>query len=430
MDRGSCPIAAAHRAAPRQELRGSPPRGLRSAEGPAPRVGRRGRRHHGLRHRRRQGQRLVRDPEPLPRFRLGGGGAGHRRRSPEPRLVLQRGSRAPELLRPGQAAFPHPDGRHGHPRGAPCPRALHHGRRWAGHVPLADPDQCPRLPHGDPGGHRAAALHVRTDQSVRCPRPRAPGRARAAAAARGACSPGTQHPARDRLVRADRTGPGRGRARQRGAAWGCRSARRRRRYGILEAMQWLGGLTLVLTLMVAAPVAARAASWGGIEPGVTTLEQVRERYGAPSKETKQKVEGYDTTTWIYEGAKAPVGMTRMTVDLGMLKPDGFKPDLVRVFALEPKPLIFPLQAIIDGWGLPTAAGEQGGFPTMLYEAGLIVVFEREGQFASSMTFIVPQPFQVPSAGATPGAGGAAASPTPRPATPGGTVPGKPPASPS
>src|SRR5262249_9790675 len=161
---------------------------------------------------------------------------------------------------------------------------------------------------------------VRTDQSVGCPRPRAPGRARGAAAARGACSPGTQHPARDRLVRANRASPGRGRARQRRAARGRRSARRRHRYGILVGMRWLGGLALVLTLLVAAPVAARAASWGGIEPGVTTLEQLRERYGAPSKETKEKTEGYDTTTWIYEGAKAPVGMIRMTVDLGMLKP--------------------------------------------------------------------------------------------------------------
>jgi len=182
-------------------------------------------------------------------------------------------------------------------------------------------------------------------------------------------------------------------------------------------MRWLGGLALVLTLTVALPVAALAASWGGIEPGVTTLEQLRERYGAPSTETKQKVEGYDTTTWIYEGAKAPVGMTRMTVDLGMLKPDGFKPDLVRVFVLEPKPTIFPMQAIVDGWGLPNAAGDQGGFPTMLYESGLIVVFEKQGQFATGMTFTVPQPFQPPTAGAAPAPGSApaAASPSAAPA---------------
>ena len=78
---------------------------------------------------------------------------------------------------------------------------------------------------------------------------------------------------------------------------------------------------------------AGAASWGGIVPGDTTLEQVRERYGAPSKETKQKVETYDTTTWIFEGPNAPSGINRMVVDFGLLKPDGFKPNVVRLFVL-------------------------------------------------------------------------------------------------
>ena len=186
-------------------------------------------------------------------------------------------------------------------------------------------------------------------------------------------------------------------------------------------MRCLRVLALILTLAVAAPVATLASSWGGIEPGETTLEQVRERYGAPSKETKQKTEGYDTTTWVYEGAKAPVGMNRMIIDMGMLKPEGFKPELVRVFVLEPRPTIFPMQAIVDGWGLPTAAGDQNGFPTMLYESGLIVVFEKEGQFASSMTFTVPQPFQsATTTGAAPKPGlapqsAAPTGPTPPPA---------------
>lgn len=183
-------------------------------------------------------------------------------------------------------------------------------------------------------------------------------------------------------------------------------------------MRCLRVLALVLALCVAAPVATLASSWGGIDPGETTLEQVRERYGAPSKETKQKTEGYDTTTWVYEGAKAPVGMTRMVIDMGMLKPEGFKPELVRVFVLEPKPTIFPMQAVIDGWGLPTAAGDQNGFPTMLYESGLIVVFEKEGQFASSMTFTVAQPFQsATTTGAAPKPGLAPQSTAPTGTTP-------------
>src|SRR6266478_9990969 len=63
---------------------------------------------------------------------------------------------------------------------------------------------------------------------------------------------------------------------------------------------------------------ARASDWGGITPGVTTLEEVRERYGAPSKESKAKLENYDTTTLTYEGSKAPAGMNRLVVEVGWL----------------------------------------------------------------------------------------------------------------
>src|SRR5262249_17382548 len=151
---------------------------------------------------------------------------------------------------------------------------------------------------------------------------------------------GTQHPARVGLVRPDGAGAG-GRGPQGRCASRSRgSARRRRRCGILVAMRWLRVPALMLALAVAAPGTALASGWGGLEPGETTLEQVRERYGAPSKETKQKTEGYDTTTWVYEGTKAPVGMNRMTIDMGMLKPEGFKPEIVRVFVLEPRPTIF------------------------------------------------------------------------------------------
>jgi hypothetical protein len=167
-------------------------------------------------------------------------------------------------------------------------------------------------------------------------------------------------------------------------------------------------IAAVLGFALALPAAACAASWGGIEPGNTTLEQVRERYGAPSKETKQKVEGYDTTTWIYEGPKAPGGTNRMVVDFGILKPDGYKPGLVRVFVIEPKPTIFAVQTIVDGWGLPSLSGDQGGYPTMVYEEGLVVVFDKQTLWASSMTFTVPQPLpQRP----------AASPPAPAPATP-------------
>jgi hypothetical protein len=170
----------------------------------------------------------------------------------------------------------------------------------------------------------------------------------------------------------------------------------------IEGMRAIRLIAVVLALALALPAAAGAASWGGIEPGDTTLDQVRERYGAPSKETKQKVENYDTTTWIYEGPKAPGGIKRMVVEFGLLKPDGFKPNVVRVFVLEPRPSIFAVQTVIDGWGLPSVAGDQGGFPTMLYEAGLLVVFDKQTLWADSMTFTLPQPLpQAPAAGAAP-----------------------------
>ena len=193
----------------------------------------------------------------------------------------------------------------------------------------------------------------------------------------------------------------------------------------IEAMRVIQLIAAVLSMALALPAGAGAASWGGIEPGDTTLEQVRERFGAPSKETKQKVENYDTTTWIYEGPKAPGGISRMIVDFGILKPDGFKPNVVRVFVLEPKPNIFAVQTVIDGWGVPSAAGDQGGFPSMLYDAGLVVVFDKETRWAESMTFTLPQP-QAPAAGAAPAPAAAppkaTTAPKPAPTPPAGARP--------
>src|SRR2546428_11680226 len=91
---------------------------------------------------------------------------------------------------------------------------------------------------------------------------------------------------------------------------------------------------------------AWASDWGGIAPGVTTLEQVRERYGAPSKESKTKLENYDITTLTYEGSRAPAGMNRLVVEVGWLAQDGFKPNGVRGFPPEPRPPLLSIQAIL------------------------------------------------------------------------------------
>jgi hypothetical protein len=183
----------------------------------------------------------------------------------------------------------------------------------------------------------------------------------------------------------------------------------------IKGMRRIRLIVAMLGLTLAVPAAACAASWGGIYPGETTLEQVRERYGPPSSEKKQKIDNYDTTSWTYEGDKVTSGIVRMIVDFGILKPDGFKPNLVRVFSIEPRPTIFAVQTIVDGWGLPSAAGDQNGYPTMVYEEGLVVVFDKETLWAQSLTFTVPQPLPQPSA--TSAAPAPAAPAAPKPAAP-------------
>jgi hypothetical protein len=116
----------------------------------------------------------------------------------------------------------------------------------------------------------------------------------------------------------------------------------------------------------------------------------------------------------------------MVVDFGILKPDGFKPNLVRVFVLEPKTTVFDVQTIIDGWGSPSVAGDQGGYPMMFYEEGLVVIFDKQAVSAQTMTFTLPQPLpRAPAAGAAPAP---APAPPPKPAPapkPGSTSPAGP-----
>ncbi len=148
---------------------------------------------------------------------------------------------------------------------------------------------------------------------------------------------------------------------------------------------------LLLTLLLGVPGSVSAAEWGNIEPGVTTLEQVRGRYGEPSKETSAKVESYDTRQWIYEGSRAPEGLVRMTVDYGLLTPNGYQPSVVRLLKLEPKPFIFGRNTVIDGWGLPDNVSTRDGFDTFFYQVGLFVIFDKEGKSAETMIFSIPQP---------------------------------------
>src|SRR5206468_12776938 len=95
-------------------------------------------------------------------------------------------------------------------------------------------------------------------------------------------------------------------------------------------------------------------------PATSTMEGVRAQYGGPTRTEGQKVEGYDTTSWIYEGAQAPAGMTRMVVDFGLLQAGGFKRDVVRSFRLEPHHGVFTRDTILTGWGRPSGYSKEGG----------------------------------------------------------------------
>jgi hypothetical protein len=147
---------------------------------------------------------------------------------------------------------------------------------------------------------------------------------------------------------------------------------------------------LLAGLLLLVPAPARAADWGQIRPGTSTQAEVRSRYGAPTRETPQKVEGYDTVQWLYEGPQAPVGMTKMTVDFGLLTPSGYRKDVVRTFRLEPKHDVFNRKLVVDGWGPPARIGKEGELEFFLYAEGLLVYFGQSEGDVPAMIFTPPQ----------------------------------------
>lgn len=167
----------------------------------------------------------------------------------------------------------------------------------------------------------------------------------------------------------------------------------------------------ILILLVLFVCRATAADWGQIIPGETTEAGVRSRYGAPVKQSVQKVEGYETEQWLYEGAKAPAGIKKMVIDFGLLLPTGFKKDVVRTFRLEPKPDIFNRRLVLDGWGLPGRLGKDGDLEFFLYKEGLLVYFAAGGEQVVAMIFTPPQP--LPPADATQIPPGTAPPPAPQ-----------------
>ena len=147
---------------------------------------------------------------------------------------------------------------------------------------------------------------------------------------------------------------------------------------------------LVVTALTLNGGAAAAEQWGGIEPGESIMAAVRGLRGSPSRTTKQKVDGYDTEEWVYEDAKAPAGIRRMTVDFGLMTPAGYRPDLVRAFKLEPKPGAFDKNTVTAGWGPPAGVGKDGEVELFFYKEGLFVYFAPDGHAVATMTFTPPQ----------------------------------------
>jgi hypothetical protein len=154
---------------------------------------------------------------------------------------------------------------------------------------------------------------------------------------------------------------------------------------------------LIRRLLVAVPgvvlVAglAVAAEWGAIRPGTSTIESVSATYGQPSRQNTQKVDGYDTLEWLYEGERAPRGLRRLAVDFGLLTDAGYRANVVRAVRLEPSPGIFTRDSVLRGWGPPQRMGQDGELPLFFYQDGLMVVFEKDGWNATRLLFTVPQP---------------------------------------
>jgi hypothetical protein len=104
-------------------------------------------------------------------------------------------------------------------------------------------------------------------------------------------------------------------------------------------------------------------------------------------------EGRTTPEWTYSGDRAPRGLERMVVQFGLLRPQGFLPDVVRALTLYPKPRMFRTKVIAEGWGTPDAVAteEASGRPAMRWKDGLFVIMDKTGEWAEVMVFGPPQP---------------------------------------
>jgi len=159
---------------------------------------------------------------------------------------------------------------------------------------------------------------------------------------------------------------------------------------LTPTVRWAQAVLVSLLLALAGVSTADAAEWGTIQPGKSTMETVRARFGTPSKTSTQKQEGYDATQWVYEGASAPPGFVRLTLDFGLLTSLGFRADVVRTFSLAPKSGVFNRRAIVNGWGPPSNVGRENDLEVFFYDEGLLIYFAKDGWDTQLMVFTLPQ----------------------------------------
>lgn len=162
-----------------------------------------------------------------------------------------------------------------------------------------------------------------------------------------------------------------------------------------EAVRRLVALTLAAALLGPAS-GARAEQWGAMVPGESTMDVVRGLRGQPTRTATEKAEGYDTARWVYEGDRAPAGITRLTIDFGLKAASGYRPELVRSFKLEPRPGVFDRTLVFQGWGPPAGVGQEGGVDFIFYKEGLFVYFAKDDFQVTSMVFTPPQLPPVPA----------------------------------
>jgi hypothetical protein len=82
-------------------------------------------------------------------------------------------------------------------------------------------------------------------------------------------------------------------------------------------------------------------------------------------------------------------MELMVIAFGYLVGGRFAPDVVRAVTLYPKPRVFSIRAITNGWGTPDAIGteESTGRPSFHYRTlGLFIILDKTGEWAELLLF--------------------------------------------